>query len=105
MGVKSWQSKVMLDDTVLFATCFCQLFGSTLFLLHLLLPCLAGCLLQVLFEQKKALGVIVLNRPKALNALNMNMIHTTLPMLRVRMPSSANLTWCSGSRCVRACVH
>ena len=32
------------------------------------------------------LGVVVLNRPKALNALNMNMIHTALPMIRVRLP-------------------
>lgn len=37
---------------------------------------------EVLFETKGNKGVITLNRPKALNALNLNMIRMIYPQLR-----------------------
>lgn len=37
---------------------------------------------EVLFETKGSKGVITLNRPKALNALNLNMIRVIYPQLR-----------------------
>ena len=40
---------------------------------------------EVILEKVKDKGVITLNRPKALNALNLSMIRTIYPKLQVSM--------------------
>ena len=46
---------------------------------------------EVSLDLVKGKGIIKLNRPKALNALNLNMINQMYPILKVCMISNANL--------------
>lgn len=40
---------------------------------------------EVIFEKVDTKGIITLNRPKALNALNLSMIRKILPVMTVRV--------------------
>ena len=54
---------------------------------------------EVLFKTKNSTGIITLNRPKALNALNLNMIRLMQPQLQKWKSEGVKLVMMKGEDC------